>query len=622
MRALYDQQLPYSRQPSDEPLTACSQSASANALSSSPPTSNTLPFFAVEPTSEELEEGELVEELEEGELVEGLEEGEITEELEEGEIREKVFSSAPAKSSSTSSSSHREGMASAASAAGAYRGCRDVISSKRGASCSSASNSVYGEWGLDAANISSSSGSGGLRGQWSTTAEGEGLLCPLEAAMSTLSLLPDSAPSSKQHSSAASFDRGGDGGAVNGSSSTSNSSSSSSLDLPPTSNIRKHGVSLLPSLMGPITRFRSRKGEQTLDETPGLQTPPPPPTPLDETPGLQTPPPPPPPLDETPGLQTPPPPPPPLDETPGLQTPPPPPPPLDETPGSTHQQKFRDPSSKRLCYSREELLKIGSSISSSSSISSTMVANLQLLQEMQEWRPRVPKVPREQQKWENGQTQGRASAKALKEQKQQRQAGALCKPSSEQQQQEQGSSEPEDVRRPGLEAAAAAAANAGQGLRVTEGSGHEDVTETAAGTLGRSVAGGVLAAQRGRLGSTPPQLHGTPPIASPPPFAAVNDQCQDPLRYSNQQQQQSSLGHQQHVQGPVGHAMSAASRLPLRFSGRFAAPVLVAFDTNVLLEQEGRKLVMDWAQLVERLGAGMVQLLMPQVWRGRGPAWP
>ena len=144
--------------------------------------------------------------------------------------------------------------------------------------------------------------------------------------------------------------------------------------------------------------------------------------------------------------------------------------------------------------------------------------------------------------------------------------------------------------------------------------GLEDVPTTAGGTFGKAVACAKLAAQRASLGSTPPQQHVMPPVSPPPPLPAASDQpCQN-SRYSNQQQQQqqSSLGYQQHVQGPVGHAMSAAAQ-----SERFTARVLVAFDTNVLLEQEGRRLVTDWVQLVEQQGAGMVQLLMPQVRGGR-----
>lgn len=78
-----------------------------------------------------------------------------------------------------------------------------------------------------------------------------------------------------------------------------------------------------------------------------------------------------------------------------------------------------------------------------------------------------------------------------------------------------------------------------------------------------------------------------------------------------QQQRQGSLGSLQQRRSPAASDVAARPRLDL--TKRFTAPVLVAFDTNVLLEQEGRKLVMDWAQLVERTGLGMVQLLMPQV---------
>ena len=138
----------------------------------------------------------------------------------------------------------------------------------------------------------------------------------------------------------------------------------------------------------------------------------------------------------------------------------------------------------------------------------------------------------------------------------------------------------------------------------TRAKGLGDVQTRAGGPSGMAAA-----AQQAGLDSTPPQQHAMPPVSSPPSLPAASDQpCQDARDSNQQQQQQSSLGYQQHVQGPVGHAMSAPSQL-----GRFTAPVLVAFDRNVLLEQEGRKLLMAWVQLVERRGAGMVQLLMPQV---------
>jgi hypothetical protein len=155
--------------------------------------------------------------------------------------------------------------------------------------------------------------------------------------------------------------------------------------------------------------------------------------------------------------------------------------------------------------------------------------------------------------------------------------------------------------------AAAACAGAAEGLRLeakaTSNLDHGDKRAPANATVEKAEAGAVLVSTGGLQA---PQCR-TPPSASVA-LPAANGQSAHEPRYNN-----SCTPQQQQQQCNLGHAVHGVT--PYNSSEKYTAPVLVAFDTNVLLESEGRKLILEWAQLVQKLGAGVVQLLMPQVRR-------